>query len=106
MGSLFGDLKVLDLSTGIGGPMATMMFADRGADVTRIETPGGDSFPALDGGKVWQRGKRSAVLDLDDPADRDAVVALAAEADILVESAVPGRMDSLGLGYEALGAIN
>jgi crotonobetainyl-CoA:carnitine CoA-transferase CaiB-like acyl-CoA transferase len=106
MGGLFGDLTVLDLTTGIAGPAATMMFADRGADVIRIEAPEGDAFPALDGGKVWNRGKRSAILDLENPSDRDALLALTAKADILVESAAPGRMDKLGLGYEALHAIN
>jgi crotonobetainyl-CoA:carnitine CoA-transferase CaiB-like acyl-CoA transferase len=106
MDSLFGDLKVLDITTGIAGPMATMMLADRGADVIRIETPEAHPFPALDGGKVWHRGKRSAEFDLTDPLDKELVLALAANADILVESAAPGRMDSLGLGFEALSAIN
>jgi crotonobetainyl-CoA:carnitine CoA-transferase CaiB-like acyl-CoA transferase len=106
MGGLFDGLRVLDITNGIAGPLATMMFADRGADVIRIETPQPHPFPALDGGKVWGRGKRSAEFDLEHPADRDLLLALAARSDVLVESARPGEMDRLGLGFEALAAIN
>src|ERR1700676_4869963 len=71
-------VEVLALSWGIAGPMATMMLADNGADVTRIERPGGDPFAGQSGYTVWQRGKRRASLDLHDPAHRDEFLALAA----------------------------
>lgn len=106
MSGVFNGLKVLDLSWGIAGPIATMLLADHGAQVTRIERPQTDPFSSHPGYRVWHRGKRSAVLDLKDAADHEAFVRLAAGADILVESFSPGVMDRLGLGYDALSAIN
>lgn len=106
MSGVFEGLKVLDLSWGIAGPMATMLLADHGAQVTRIERPQGDPFSSLPGYKVWHRGKRSAVLDLKDPDDHDVFVRLVAAADVLVESFSPGVMDRLGLGYEVLSVVN
>ncbi len=106
MSSLFGELKVLDLTTSLAGAMTTMMLADRGADVIRIEPSQDHPLTALDGGRVWRRGKRSAEFDLSKPEDRDLVRALAADADVLVESGAPGQMDRLGLGYEDLGTSN
>lgn len=106
MAGLFDGLTVLDLTTGIGGPIATMMLADRGADVTRIEAPEPDPFPALDGNRVWHRGKRSAVFDLTKPDERALFLALAARADILVESFAPGKTAELGIDYAALSRLN
>ena len=106
MSGVFDGLKVLDLSWGIAGPIATMLLADHGAQVTRIERPQGDPFSAHPGYKVWHRGKRSAVLDLKDQHDHDAFLRLAAAADILVESFTPGVMDRLGLAYDTLAKIN
>ena len=108
-GALFG-LRVLDLSWGIAGPMATMLLADNGADVIKIEPPGGDPFRAIGrcalGYKTWQRGKRSAILDLKSPEDLDVFRALAAEADVLVESFSLGVMERLGIDYPELAKIN
>ena len=108
MPGVLTGLKVLDLSWGISGPMATTMFlADQGAEVTfKIEPPGGDPFRKQLGYKTWQRGKRSAVLDLRDPADLATFKALAAQADILVESYAPGTTKALGIDYETLHALN
>ncbi|MDT5066156.1 MAG: hypothetical protein QOK02_2311 [Mycobacterium sp.] len=106
MSGVFDGLKVLDLSWGIAGPIATMLLADHGAQVTRIERPQGDPFSANPGYKVWHRGKRSAVLDLKDQHDHDAFLRLVAAADILVESFSPGVMERLGLGYDVLSAVN
>ena len=64
MPGVLDGVRVLDLSWGVAGPMATMLMADQGAQVTKIEPPGGDPFRSELGYKVWQRGKRSAVLDL------------------------------------------
>ena len=59
---VLAGIEVLDLTWGIAGPMATMLLADHGALVTKIEPPGGDPFRAQAGYHVWHRGKRSAVL--------------------------------------------
>jgi hypothetical protein len=66
--------------------MTTMMLADHGADVIRIEPPEGAPFEEPEGYRVWNRGKRSAVLDLTDPVDRYTFLALASKADVLVET--------------------
>ena len=71
MGVLDG-LKVLDLSWGISGPVAGMLLADHGASVTKIEPPDGDPLPGISGYPVWNRGKRSAVLDSERPSGQAA----------------------------------
>src|SRR3954453_13731899 len=73
-GTLDG-LRVLDLTTGIAGPIATMLLADQGAAVTKIEPPGGDQLTPAAGYRVWNRGKRSAVLDLSQTVDRERLLA-------------------------------
>jgi crotonobetainyl-CoA:carnitine CoA-transferase CaiB-like acyl-CoA transferase len=105
MGVLDG-LEVLDLSWGISGPMTTMLLADHGARVTRIEPPDGDPWSGLSGYQVWQRGKRSAVLDLKAGSDRRRFLALAARADVVVESFAPGVTARLGIDYDTLSALN
>src|SRR5437870_985065 len=94
VGALDG-LKVVDLSWGIAGPVATMMLADHGAEVVKVEPPGGDPFRGQAGYLVWQRGKRSAILDLQTTEGRQGLHALAAEADVLVESFRPGVAERL-----------
>jgi len=106
MDGVLSKLKVLDLSRGIAGPMATMLLADHGAQVTRIEPPGGDPMRAQAGYTVWNRGKRSAVLDLKQAADRDVLLALVRDADVLVESFSPGVTVRLGIDYATLSALN
>ncbi len=105
MGVLDG-LEVLDLSWGISGPMTGMLLADHGARVTKIEPPGGDPWRHLSGYRVWNRGKRSAVLDLKAVADRDRFKALAAGADVLIESFSPGTSERLGIDYATLSELN
>jgi crotonobetainyl-CoA:carnitine CoA-transferase CaiB-like acyl-CoA transferase len=105
MGVLDG-LKVLDLSWGISGPVAGMLLADHGASVTRIEAPGGGPLPDVSGYPVWNRGKRSAILDLTDERDARRLIALAGQADILIESFQPGTADRLGIGYDVLARLN
>ena len=106
MSNLFTGLTILDLTDGIAGPIATMMFADRGADVIRVERPDAAPSPPLGGERVWHRGKRSARLDPSDAADRDVLLALARRADVVVESFAPGRSEELGLDWETLSAAN
>lgn len=105
MGVLDG-LTVLDLSWGISGPMAAMLLADHGASVTKIEPPGGDPFRSLSGYQVWQRGKRSVVVDLKAADERDRFLALAAAADVVIESFEPGVTSRLGIDYDTLAALN
>ncbi|TDU31284.1 crotonobetainyl-CoA:carnitine CoA-transferase CaiB-like acyl-CoA transferase [Panacagrimonas perspica] len=111
MAGVLDGLKVLDLTSGIAGPMATMLLGDNGADVIKIEPPGGDPARKTEGPHrlgytVWQRGKRSAFLDLTHVEDKKAFLALASTADILVESSVPGETAKLGIDYATLSAAN
>ena len=106
MSGVLEGIRVLDLSWGIAGPMATMLLADHGAQVTKIEPPGGDPTRGQLGYRVWQRGKRSAVLDLKDAADLKSLLALAAHADVLVESYAPGVTAKLGIDYATLAKAN
>ncbi|GAA2719272.1 MULTISPECIES: CaiB/BaiF CoA-transferase family protein [Streptomyces] len=99
-------MRVLELA-GIGpGPFATMLLGDLGADVVRVDRPGGQGLgvdPAYD---VTNRNKRSVLVDLKAPGGPRAVLALAARADILVEGFRPGVAERLGVGPEAALARN
>jgi crotonobetainyl-CoA:carnitine CoA-transferase CaiB-like acyl-CoA transferase len=104
-------VRVLDLSRLLPGPYLTLIFADAGADVVKVEDPRlGDylrAFPPSRGGvgaryQAINRNKRSIALDLKSPAGRDALLAMARRADVVVESFRPGVMDRLGVGYAAL----
>src|SRR5262245_33429049 len=103
---VYDGLTVLDLTWGTAGPMTTMFLADHGAAVTRIEPPAGDPFAAQSGSRVWNRGKRSARLDLRSDDDRDAFLALASHADLVVESFSLGTTARLGIDHAALSARN
>ena len=106
MAGVLDGLKILDLPRGISGPMATMLLVDHGADVVRIEAPGDDPFREQAGYKVWNRGKRSAVLDLTDARDKATFLSLAAAADVVIESFAPGKAEDLGVDYATLSATN
>jgi crotonobetainyl-CoA:carnitine CoA-transferase CaiB-like acyl-CoA transferase len=106
MAGALDGLKVLDLSNGIAGPMATMILGDNGAAVTTITPPRGDPFAGHSGYVVWQRGKRNATLDLASEAGRHAFFALAATADVVVESFGPGSAVKLGVDHVSLAAVN
>src|SRR5438132_108787 len=105
MGVLDG-VRVLDLSRGSAGPLATMLLSDHGAEVIKIEPPGGDPFRGLAAYRVWNRGKKSVVLDLQDRSSRDLLVDLVRDADVLVESFAPGTMAKLELDWARLRAEN
>src|SRR5689334_7579953 len=106
MAGVLSGVRVLDLSWGIAGPMTTMLMADHGAEVIKIEPPGGDPHRGQLGYKVWQRGKKSAELDLKNQADKEAFFALVKTADALVESFAPGGTDKLGIAYGSLSKLN
>ncbi|MFQ5657320.1 MAG: CaiB/BaiF CoA transferase family protein [Candidatus Methylomirabilales bacterium] len=109
------DIKVIDLSRILAGPYCTMILADLGAEVVKIEEPThGDEArgigPFMNGVSAYfmsiNRGKKSVALNIKDPKGRDLVTELIARADILVENFRPGTMDRLGLGYKALAKRN
>ena len=109
-------LRVLDLSRVLAGPYATMVLADLGADVIKVEHPerGDDTRqwgPPFAGGESAyflsvNRNKRSTGVDLKEPEDLEKVKRLAAGADVLIENMKRGALEKLGLGYEALREAN
>jgi crotonobetainyl-CoA:carnitine CoA-transferase CaiB-like acyl-CoA transferase len=106
MGVLDG-IRILDLSTGIAGPVASRLLAEQGAAITVIERPGGDALtPLLPGSRVWRHGAATVELDLTDPAGRDRLDRLVIDADVLVESYGPGVAARLGVDFDRLHALN
>src|SRR4051812_31040486 len=114
IGPLAG-LLVADFSRILAGPYATMLLADLGADVVKVEGPGGDDTrtwmpPVRDGVSTYylgiNRNKRSIALDLTDPADRDVARRLAGRADVLIENFRPGGLARFGLDYDSVAAGN
>jgi crotonobetainyl-CoA:carnitine CoA-transferase CaiB-like acyl-CoA transferase len=103
---VFEGIRVIDLTQGMAGPLVTMILADYGAEVIRLEPPGGDPWWDAPAYMVWNRGKKSVALDWSGTAARDQARQLVQGADIFIESLRPGEVDRLGLGYEALAAIN
>ncbi|MFM0287251.1 CaiB/BaiF CoA transferase family protein [Paraburkholderia megapolitana] len=113
-------LRVLDLTRLLPGPVATLRLAELGAEVLKIEAPGeGDATRTMMQSssdraagrpgafyRLVNRGKREMRLDLKSEAGRTVLCALAREADVLIESFRPGVMDRLGVGFEALHALN
>ncbi len=107
-------IRVLDFSTLLPGPMATLLLADAGAEVIKIERPNGEEMrdyePKIGADSVnfalLNRGKRSVTIDLKAADAVERLKPLIASADVIVEQFRPGVMDRLGIGYEALKAIN
>jgi crotonobetainyl-CoA:carnitine CoA-transferase CaiB-like acyl-CoA transferase len=117
MTSALANLRILDFSRVLAGPFATMLLADLGAEVTKVERPGvGDDTrawgpPYDDAGDATyfasvNRNKTSVALDLADPADLVRARELALSTDVLVENFRPGLMDGLGLGYDELAPLS
>jgi crotonobetainyl-CoA:carnitine CoA-transferase CaiB-like acyl-CoA transferase len=113
-GGALAGLRVIDLTQVMAGPFCTMLLADFGADVIKIEPPNGDSTRTMPGAvgtdspsfNAVNRGKRSVVLNLKSEEGVGAVKALVRSADVFVENYRPGALDKLGLGYAELSAIN
>jgi CoA:oxalate CoA-transferase len=108
-------IVVLDMTRVLNGPFATMMYADLGAEVIKIERPdGGDdtrAYPPFQNGESayfmsLNRGKKSVTLNLKHPKGKEILKELAKKSDILVENFKAGTMDKLGLGYEDLRKVN
>jgi formyl-CoA transferase len=112
-GSLSGN-RVLDVTQFMAGPFCSVILADLGADVIKIEPPGGESTRRMVGAlgsespafNAVNRGKRSVVLNLKNPAGRDAFRRMARAIDIVIENNRPDVMKKLGLDYESLSADN
>jgi crotonobetainyl-CoA:carnitine CoA-transferase CaiB-like acyl-CoA transferase len=108
-------VRVLDLTRNLAGPYATMILAELGADVVKVESPEGDDTrrwgpPFWEGqGPVFlaaNRNKRSVVLDLRTDDAREAMTRLAGRSDVLLESFRPGAVDDLGYGFEWASSVN
>lgn len=112
-GKLAG-IKVVDLTQFFPGPAMTVMMADQGAEVVKVEPPAGDPVrqmaPFENGHSIWfanlNRGKRSVTIDLKEEAGRARLRDIVADADVFVESFRPGAMQRLGFDYAAVRAIN
>ena len=116
MGGPLAGVKVLELAQIMAGPTCGMLLADLGADVIKVErVPGGDDTrmmnrPSVNGESAafmaMNRNKRGIALNLKLPAAQAALKRMVAQADVVTENYRKGTMDKLGLGYEALRAIN
>ncbi|MDQ2700812.1 MAG: CoA transferase [Actinomycetota bacterium] len=117
MNSALGPIRILDFSRVLAGPLATMVLADLGAEVIKVERPGsGDDTrqwkpPVDERGRATyfesvNRNKRSVSLDLRNPEDAEWARRMASDCDVLVENFRPGVMERLGFGYDALKAEN
>ena len=114
-GGPLAGLLVADFSRILAGPYSTMLLADLGAEVVKVEGPGGDDTrtwqpPVREGVATYylgvNRNKRSVALDLKDPADADLARELARRADVFVENFKPGGLGRFGLDYDTVAATN
>ena len=107
--------RVIDLTSMVSGPFATMMLGDQGADVIKVEAPGGGDHVRTGGDRAGglaaqfintNRNKRSIAVDLKHPRGRDVLLRLAEGADVFIQNFRPGVVDRLGVGEPALRAVN
>ncbi len=106
MASVCDGVTVLDFSQGMAGSMATMVLGDNGAEVIKVEPPGGDPGRSIPAWLMWNRGKKSIVLDPSTEGDREVIYGLVHHADVLVESFRPGSADRMGIGFDRLASVN
>ena len=102
MAQVFDGITVLDFTSGRAGGVATMVMSDFGAEVIKVEPPGGEKFRDAPGSIQWNRGKKSVVLNLKTDEDRSHARELAGLADVVVENFRPGVAQRLGVDYESL----
>jgi crotonobetainyl-CoA:carnitine CoA-transferase CaiB-like acyl-CoA transferase len=102
---LLAGIKVVDLTRGMAGAIATMLLADYGADALKVEHPSGSELESSPAYRVWNREK-SIALDLEELDSLAAAVNLAQGADVLLESFRPGVAERLGLGYQSVKELN
>ncbi len=106
MTSVLDGIRVLDLSSGPAGGLATMVLADFGAEVIKVEGPRGDPFRAKAAAPMWLRGKQSIVLDLTTNGDQAKLASLTAGADAVVASYLAEDAKAFGADYETLARAN
>ncbi|MEM2021667.1 MAG: CoA transferase [Zestosphaera sp.] len=108
-------VRVIDLTRVLAGPYCTMILADLGAEVIKVERPGtGDDSrhftPFINNQSAYfiniNRGKKSVVIDLKKPKGREIFLRLVEKADVLIENFAPGTMEKLGLGYDVISKVN
>ena len=104
MPQVFDGITILDFTWGMPGSLATMVLSDFGAEVIKVEPPGGDPFRDSPGAIQWNRGKKSIALDLKGADGREDIQRLARQADVVIESFRPGVTQRLGIDYETLSA--
>tara|TARA_R110002096_G_scaffold46313_2_gene123600 strand:+ start:619 stop:1818 length:1200 start_codon:yes stop_codon:yes gene_type:complete len=110
----FKGLRVIDMTQGLAGPFCAMLLGHYGATVIKVEPPEGDWSRTLGSGSgdrtsafvTCNRGKQAIVIDLKQQAGREAVLALAKDCDVFLESNRPGVAGRLGIGYEAIRAVS
>ena len=114
MSGPLSGIKIIDLSSVISGPVATVLLADQGADVIKVEAPQGDIIRRMGLGKnnlspgfvSANRGKRSICIDLKEPAGVAIVKKLIADADVFIQNFRPGAIERMGLSYDVISALN
>src|SRR5881296_3867491 len=106
MAAILEGIRVVDFTEGLAGSLATMLLADNGAEVIKVERPGGDPLRVEPAWILWNRGKKGVVLDLETADGRAAARALGRWAEVVVESFPIGEAERLGLGYAALAGEN
>jgi crotonobetainyl-CoA:carnitine CoA-transferase CaiB-like acyl-CoA transferase len=106
MPQIFGKIRVIDLTQGMAGALTTMILADYGAEVIRLEPPGGDPLWEHPAYRLWNRGKKSVAIAWDSDAGRRQARELVQSADVFIESLKPGEAARLGLGYDDAKAGN
>lgn len=106
MAMLAADLRVVEVGTGISASLAGMILADNGAQVIKIEPPGGDPNRALPAFRMWNRGKESLIVDLESEVDRARIHGLAAGADVVLSSLKPASADRFECDYGRLSRDN
>ncbi|MER2634902.1 MAG: CoA transferase, partial [Rhizobiaceae bacterium] len=106
-------VRVVDVGSFITGPFAAMLLADLGAEVIKVERPGGgDPFRSFERGlygpqfRAFNRSKKSIVLDPDDDGDRSLIEELVRRSDVFIQNTRPGALEKRGLGAERLRAVN
>src|ERR1700722_7505003 len=103
--AVFADVVVVDLSEGMAGSLATMVLADYGANVVKVEPPQGDWTRNLPGFLMWNRGKRSMVVDPREPSDVECLRSLIARSDVVVISKGGWAQDA-GIALSSLAGAN
>ncbi|MBW1887210.1 MAG: CoA transferase [Deltaproteobacteria bacterium] len=106
MEQALSGFRVLDFGHYIAGPYAAMLLAEQGAEVIKVERPGGDPFRYDHGFVVWNRSKKGITLDLKKEEGQKVAQELAKTTDVIIENFRPGVADRLGIGFESLRQVN